>query len=573
MKAYKVFLALILSLVTLLGMFSVSYASSASMAVTDIYGTEVSGSVSTSANIYVKGKLTPGEIVMISVLNPMDESNVLSDSTMSTHLYWADDTIAASDGSYSFLLDFSNCHTGDYTIRIASADSGFFKAEVLFVIDEGDRDAAIAAINSARSPDEVKSLFINSDAARNLSLNTMAYKRLGETAANDVYKAIFDYKNKEALTVDNLDSFNSNVFFVASALALYNQENTSAIIEEFSTAFDLFHNENTKKTYDLIPSAEQRNAALNAICSSDYQTVADMQKAYGISVCLYAVKNAPWQSFDSIISSNSYLFGESLSISEYQSLQSKSGVALKLSGVLYDTSADFIKAFNEAVLQQLSEEQKVVDSDPSTPSKNNGGGRTVGVGALGSSGTELEPFYDDGFGDLSQTEWARTPIEYLQEKGIVSGVAPNTFAPQNTVKREEFIKMLVLILGKHDANAKCSFADVPLESWSSSYIASAVNAGLVQGISENYFGFESEISRQDACVLLYRALSDKIKGGTPKEFADQDEIAAYAKEAVEVMSRMGLVNGMADGNFKPNNVMTRAEAAKLLYELCLVIGG
>ena len=133
--------------------------------------------------------------------------------------------------------------------------------------------------------------------------------------------------------------------------------------------------------------------------------------------------------------------------------------------------------------------------------------------------------------------------------------------------------MLVLVAGKYDVASKCNFVDVPSDNWSYSYIASAVGSGLVTGISETEFGLGMEITRQDACVLLYRVLKDQATITNPKDFTDKAEISSYAVDAVNAMSSMGLVNGMEDGSFKPLNVMTRAEAAKLLYELCLVIGG
>ena len=104
-------------------------------------------------------------------------------------------------------------------------------------------------------------------------------------------------------------------------------------------------------------------------------------------------------------------------------------------------------------------------------------------------------------------------------------------------------------------------------------MASAVGANLVKGIDDNNFGRGCEISRQDACVLLHRALGEQPAEGEAKEFTDESEISAYAKEAINALSAMGLAGGMEDGSFKPTNVMTGAEAAKLLYELCKVIGG
>jgi len=572
MKISKIFLVCILSVAMLIGSFSISYATEPSMAITESDGTPVTGSVSASSPVYVKGTATPGEIVMLSILNPMDENAVLSDSTIGTHLYWADDTIAADSGEYSFSVDFSGCVTGDYIVRIATADSNFFEKVVQTVINEEDRDAVIAAINASSTVSDVKSVFVNSDGARNLSLNVGAYNRLNTTSKDSVYQAILDYKNTQPLTVGNLSDFNTDVFLASGALALYNQENTSDIIDEYSGIFKLLDNVNTKNTYDLITLESEKSAALEAICSDDYASIADMQKAYNLSIFLYAVKNVPWQSFDSILSANSYLF-TNLATSTYNLLRYKSNVALNISGNLYSSPVDFEIAFNAAVSNQYTAENSQPTGGGSRPGGSFGGGTTVGVGTSSNPQIELPSFEDDSFSDLSDVQWAKDAIEYLKEKGIVSGVSSNTFAPLNTVKREEFIKMLVIASGKYDANADCTFADVPKDNWSYSYIASAFKSGLVNGIDEFSFGLGSEITRQDACVLLYRVIKDKATADNPKEFTDKSQISDYAIEAINAMSSMGLVNGTEDGSFKPQNSMTRAEAAKLLYELCQVIGG
>ena len=528
----------------------------------------MSGSVQSTSAVHAKGSAQPGEIAMVSVLRPMAEGAVLSDGNLGMHLYWADDMVVASDGSYSFPLDFSLCSTGDYTIRVSFSSSGSTFSKIQSVINEEDRDAALLAINSAADAAAVKDVFVNSDAARNLSLDVSAYNRLNDTSKATVFSAVFEHKSTTPITVGNLSDFNTNVFVPVCALALYNQTNSVDVINEFSHCFKLLENTYTNATYGKISSESLKSAALRAICSSDYPKIADMQKAYSTSVCLYAVYSTPWQSFDGIVGDNSYLF-DGMQTATYNSLKSKSPVALAVSGVLYDSKKAFVSAFNAAVQKQYLAEQTPSVGESGRPS--NDRGSSVGVG--GAISPQLPEFEDPSFNDLAGYDWAKEAIEYLFAKGHISGVAKNTFAPQNTVKREEFIKMLVLILGKYDANAKCDFADVPIDNWSYSYVASAAVAKLVNGTGDNTFGRGTEISRQDACVLLHRALGEKTAEGDPKEFTDGNEISDYATEAVNTISAMGLVNGMDDGSFKPSNVMTRAEAAKLLYELCKVIGG
>ena len=72
-------------------------------------------------------------------------------------------------------------------------------------------------------------------------------------------------------------------------------------------------------------------------------------------------------------------------------------------------------------------------------------------------------------------------------------------------------------------------------------------------------------------VLLYNAY---IKSGhelaVPEEgagFADADTIKAYAVPSVNAMYAAGVINGMEDGRFAPEEFATRAQAAKMIYSL------
>ena len=52
-----------------------------------------------------------------------------------------------------------------------------------------------------------------------------------------------------------------------------------------------------------------------------------------------------------------------------------------------------------------------------------------------------------------------------------------------------------------------------------------------------------------------------------KTFADENEISDYAKEAVNALYNNGLINGIDGSRFAPANHATRAEAAKIIYNL------
>jgi len=154
----------------------------------------------------------------------------------------------------------------------------------------------------------------------------------------------------------------------------------------------------------------------------------------------------------------------------------------------------------------------------------------------------------------------------LKDMGAINGKTDSDFAPADYVTREEFIKMFVSLFGEVDSDASADFADVDSSAWYYSYVASALKAGIVNGVGDGRFGVGQNISRQDIAVIAFRALAI-AKGENEVSFDDFDSIADYAKDAVDALSSQGIINGMGDGSFAPNANATRAQAAKILYEL------
>ena len=77
-------------------------------------------------------------------------------------------------------------------------------------------------------------------------------------------------------------------------------------------------------------------------------------------------------------------------------------------------------------------------------------------------------------------------------------------------------------------------------------------------------------------VMIYNTLvlckADAENVNTQTAFADYEYISDYAKEAVEALSGMNLINGRENNNFAPQENATRAEAAELICRLLGCIG-
>ena len=202
-------------------------------------------------------------------------------------------------------------------------------------------------------------------------------------------------------------------------------------------------------------------------------------------------------------------------------------------------------------------------------SNGSGGGGTVSVTVPAPLQSVAQPMEYDIFTDLENVSWAKDAIVYLAQKGIVNGKTETLFFPDDSIKREEAAKILVLSFAPDAKEADIMFTDVNKDAWYYTYIAKAVNAGISSGYSDTQFGVGDNISRQDMVTMIYRAA---VKNGIVLQtdqigFADENEIADYAKEAVGALTKTGIVSGVDFNSFAPKAWATRVQMAKIIYRL------
>lgn len=238
-------------------------------------------------------------------------------------------------------------------------------------------------------------------------------------------------------------------------------------------------------------------------------------------------------------------------------------------GKRYDSLKDFVAALERAAQNQMT------TSGGGTGPGGGGGGDLSGSYAPGNGTVVIN---DNGqpqqtgrhFTDLEDVSWAVPAIEALYAKGVINGYGNGEFRPNNTITRAEFVKMLVAAFGMTSDGAACDFRDVPSDAWYYPFVASAVQVGLVNGVGDGNFEPERTITREEIAAVLYRtavASGREIIKRTSLDFSDGNEVEEYAREAVASLTGAGIINGMGDGTFAPKDPGTRAQAAKLIYEL------
>ena len=188
--------------------------------------------------------------------------------------------------------------------------------------------------------------------------------------------------------------------------------------------------------------------------------------------------------------------------------------------------------------------------------------------------------------------WADSQIRTAMAAGIVRGYGDGTFRPGSAVTRAEFTVMLMRALaspgesvgegegkgqsegeeegeGSREAEEPPGFADqASISSWAAPSIAAAVQAGYLQGYPDGTFRPGATITRLEMAAVLARAAGLMGNGTvTATAFADDAEIPAWARDAVQTAADAGLVQGDTDHRFAPQRMASRADAVTVIMHL------
>ena len=111
-----------------------------------------------------------------------------------------------------------------------------------------------------------------------------------------------------------------------------------------------------------------------------------------------------------------------------------------------------------------------------------------------------------------------------------------------------------------------TFNDISGSEWFAEYVPAAAGNNIVAGDENGNMNPNSFVTRQDAAVMLYRAM--KINANAAEtSFADYESIAQYARPAVNYYAAKRVISGYPDGSFAPHKNLTRAETAKIVAAL------
>ncbi len=395
-----------------------------------------------------------------------------------------------------------------------------------------------------------------------------------EAAKDTIHSLFVSVRDNDIVELDSLNDVLKAWDYAGYLLKLAENPSASdieAFVEEYEEIIGYDFSENNVDYTKM--SAEVHSLAATIFRENNPGSMKEVKDTIAEALALSMVNSKDSDSVTDVIKKYAEVLG--IDVDEYETYCRKYSA--------YEVNKAFVgQDFTSAsdVAGSFAERKTILDEKGSSGGGGGAGGGGVGGGGAPSSShddswmtkeeipaPEEKPQTSEKYSDLPTTHWAYESVNTLSEKGVINGFEDGSFKPENTVTREQFIKMLVSAF-ELSGEAECDFIDVENGRWSETFVKIAVANGITNGVSADVFAPEATVTRQDAAVMLYRVCNVKniaLSGKT--ELTDGDTVSDYAKESVSSLAGAGIINGFEDGSFKPFGALTRGQAAKLICAL------
>lgn len=492
------------------------------------------------------------DAILANGLNTTIQANKLNAQSKLVHLKHF-----TTEDNGSFDVNATITDTNTYSVYLKNLTTGTVKAwRPVNFTDSDDYSGVISLLNDKiSSKTEFTALFTDAN------MKALGFENSLSVDTSKAAELYFDELGGNSLSASEYEE-NTELWNECSAIVALNSGNCDNIVAYVDGI--VAENSTIKKWYDnYIKTETDEKALTSGMKNKSITNVDDLEKKLVESLILKVVA-AP----------NGYLnvkgimddFKTTLGLTN---ISQNTTVYNSLAGNTYSSISALMAAYNGLVSGNGN------GGNGGTGGGNGGySGVTIsGTGTSGSTQTPLTPINKDIFTDIENVSWAKEAIVNLKLKGVINGKTDTTFSPNDKVTREEFTKMITAAVAFNAEKAEIGFNDADPAMWYYTYLQQAKAAGLINGISDTYFGVGQPITRQDMAVIIYNAAKYKavIGNATPDDFpfGDDASMSDYAKEAVYTLKTMGIVNGVDSVNFAPLANATRAEAAVMIYRLLL----
>ena len=169
------------------------------------------------------------------------------------------------------------------------------------------------------------------------------------------------------------------------------------------------------------------------------------------------------------------------------------------------------------------------------------------------------------YDDLELNAWYHPGIDYVLDNGLMNGTDAHIFEPNSNLTRAMLVTILYRAEGEPDVSADPNpFDDVPAGEWYTNAVVWAAKNGIVNGMTATTFAPNDSITREQIATILYRYAGFPSVSSDLSAFPDADHVSPYAEAAMKWAVSKGIINGK-DGMLAPADFATRAQIATILF--------
>ena len=161
------------------------------------------------------------------------------------------------------------------------------------------------------------------------------------------------------------------------------------------------------------------------------------------------------------------------------------------------------------------------------------------------------------FSDVQSGSWYYEEIGEMVAAGYIAGYEDGTFQPDREVSIAEFVTIVARCLGVETGEE--------YGHWAGRQMGRAYDEGWLGEEDAAWTEFNSPVTRELASKILATALDLEPGTAEDMDFTDSADIGGNYVPHVEAMCAAGLLSGFEDGSFRPQAILTRAQAATLIY--------